>query len=79
MGSPRPEGRLELRKTKFLSGAFDPQADVQRSLIYRGFVPVFQRKLAFRPPEKKKSLNILLRVFSIPGGECVSLSWLESP
>ena len=41
--TPEPQGYI------FQSGAFDPQADVPRSQIYEGFVPVFQRKLPFRP------------------------------
>ena len=55
-----------MRKTEFLTAAFDPQADVQRSLIYRGFVPVFQRKFAFRPPRKKMGYLV---------GVVISRSW----
>ena len=52
-GPRGPGGVRNCVNRRFWTAAFDPQTDVQRSLIYRGFVPAFQRKLAFRPPEKK--------------------------
>ena len=42
MGSPGPRAIQNRVKLSFLTAAFDPQTDVQRSQNYGGFVAIFR-------------------------------------